>query len=85
MKSPISFPVSFNIGARAIRPFLGILLVSSFSKNSLAPVPLNSCFAKPVISISPTFSRTPLTSSATTGKALDRLKVTSSIGSFPIS
>ena len=83
MKSPISFPASLSIGARDILPLLGMLFVSSPSKKIRAPAPVNSCFAKPVISIIPTFSRTFLTSSATTGKALERLNVTSSIGSFP--
>ena len=53
------------------------------SRNARAPEPVNSCLAKPVVSMRPTPSRTAATSSATTGKAFERRNVTSSTGSSP--
>ena len=71
------------MGASAMRPGGGMRLARTRSSRARAPGPVNPCLAKPVVSMRPTPVRTARTSSATTSKALERWKVTSSVGSAP--
>ncbi len=72
MKSPITRPSSFSIGASTIRPVSGSRPASIRSSQASAPGPLTAYCAKPEMSRMPTAARTARTSAATWGKSVER-------------
>ena len=83
MKSPISLPASFSIGASAIRPVRGIRFASSPSSQASAPGPVTANLAKLAISVTPTPSRTARTSVPTALKSFERWKDSRSSAGSP--
>ena len=72
VKSPMSFPFLFNIGASVMRPGLGIREAKIWSSQATVPSPTTEYLAKPEISIKPTPLRTDCVSSATCSKSVER-------------
>ena len=81
--SPTMRPCGLSIGVRTMRPTFGSRFVNSPCSQAAAPGPETRYLAKFDVSVSPTRSRTAWHSSATSGKALERRKVTSSSGGRP--
>ena len=81
--SPTMRPCGLSIGVRTMRPTFGSRLVNSPCSQPAAPGPETRYLAKFDVSVSPTRSRTAWHSSATSGKAFERRKVTSSSGGRP--
>ena len=79
VKSPISLPSSFSIGASVMRPGFGSLQASIRSSQAAAPSPVTLYLAKFEISARPTPSRTVATSLATWEKSLERRHENSSL------
>src|SRR5690606_16544096 len=79
VKSPISLPSSFSIGASAMRPGAGSLQASIRSSQSPALSPVTRYLAKLEISIRPTRLRTACTSAATCSKSVERRHENSSL------
>ena len=83
VKSPISLPLSFNIGESVNRPSRGSLLARICSSQAPAPGPVTSYLAKLEISDMPTALRTARHSSPTCPCAFERRYVTSSRACMP--
>ena len=82
VKSPISLPSCFSIGASTMRPTSGIRQARIRSSQLSAPGPFTVYFANPEISMIPTFCRTFFASSPTVSKSVERRQENSSLNAL---